>query len=460
MWQEVKRTLQLGWPIVLGNLTQMALGVIDSAMVGAIHSSQLAASSFVNNLIGIPLIVGMGMCMAISPLVAAAQGEDDQDKPLRILYNGLWVVGLVATLMALGLTLGIDIVYHMGQDKIVATLARPYLIWMAWGMLPMVFFLAIKQFADGLGYTRIAMYISLASLPINVLINYAFIYGQWGAPRMELAGAGVGTLVSRTIIMLAMAAYVLKAPRFAPYRQNIQDQLRLKLDRIKDIIRIGIPSSMQYGMESAAFAVSGIMAGWLGYIQQAAHQIAIHLAALSFMVPLGLSAAGSIRVAFAYGKKNWGHARQIGISTIFLAGTYGVLCGTFFILFRHQLPYLFNDEASVINYATQLLFLAAVFQISDSIQAIGVGLLRGLQDVKVPTYLVAIAYWVIGIPLGIILAFVLDWEVSGIWIGLVVGLSVSAVFLTMRFLRITKRKNLRKKAALNEGSEVIDLKVY
>ncbi len=440
MWYEVKRTLQLGWPIILGNLSQMALGVIDSAMVGAIHSSQLAASSFVNNLIGIPLILGMGLCMAISPLVAAAQGEGDCDKPLRILYNGFWVVGGVAILLALALTLGIDIVYHMGQDRIVAELARPYLIWMAWGMIPMVFFLAIKQFADGLGFTRIAMYISLSALPINVLLNYAFIYGYWGAPRMELTGAGVGTLISRAVIMIALGMYVFKAPRFAPFRENLRDQLQLRTDRIRDIIRIGIPSSMQYGMESAAFAVSGIMAGWLGYIQQAAHQIAIHLAALSFMIPLGISAAGSIRVAFAYGKKDWDHAHRIGTSTIVMAGVYGLLCGTFFILFRHQLPLLFNDEARVLIYATQLLFLAAVFQISDSVQAVGVGLLRGLQDVKIPTLFVAIAYWAIGIPLGVFLAFDLNWDVNGIWVGLVGGLSVSAVLLSLRFLKITQKK--------------------
>lgn len=459
MWQEVKRTLQLGWPIILGNITQMALGLIDSAMVGAIHSSQLAASSFVNNVIGIPLIIGMGLCMAISPLVAAAQGEGDNDKPLRILYNGLLVVGIVAMLMASCLTFGIEIIYHMGQDQIVADLARPYLIWMAWGMMPMVFFLAIKQFADGLGFTRVAMYISLSALPINVLLNYAFIYGHWGAPRMELTGAGVGTIISRTLIMVALGMYILKSKRFAPFRQNLKEQLHFRMDRIKDIIRIGIPSSLQYGMESAAFAVSGIMAGWLGYIQQASHQIAIHMAALSFMVPLGISAAGSIRVAFAYGKKNWAHARQIGTSTIVMAGTYGLLCGTFFILFRHQLPLLFNNEAPVIAYATQLLFLAAVFQISDSVQAVGVGLLRGLQDVKIPTYFVAIAYWVIGIPMGVFLAFKLNWEVSGIWIGLVCGLSVSAVLLTLRFLNITNQWNKKSPKREKQNSEMASLEV-
>jgi len=440
MWQEVRHTLRLGWPIILGNLTQIALGIIDNAMVGAIHSSQLAAASLVNNIVAIPLILGMGLSMAISPLVAAAHGEGDTDKPLRILYNGLWITVIVALLMAAGIHLGAGMVFHMGQDRIVAELSVDYLIWMAWGMVPMVVFMASKQFADGLGMTRIPMYISLASLPINVLVNYAFIFGKWGAPRLELEGAGIGTLAARLLIALAMLLYVFRAPAFAPYRQHLRDQLRLRRERIADIFRIGIPSGLQYGMESAAFAVSGIMAGWLGYVQQAAHQIALSLAAVTFMVSLGISVAGSIRVAYAYGQKDWEQARRIGISTIAMAISYGLLCAGAFILLRHRLPLLFNDEAPVLEFAATLLLLAGVFQISDSTQAVAVGLLRGLQDMRIPTFFVAVAYWIIGIPAGYALAFGLNLEVAGIWIGLVLGLSGSATFLSLRFLRLTGQR--------------------
>jgi MATE family multidrug resistance protein len=440
MWQEVKYTLRLGWPIILGNLSQMVLGVIDGAMVGAIHSSQLAAASFVNNIISIPLILGMGLSMAVSPLVAAAVGEGDTDKPLRILYNGLWVVGVVSILLATGITLGVNMVYHMGQDRIVADLSKGYLIWMAWATVPMVFFMAMKQFADGLEQTRVAMYLALASIPVNVLVNYAFIYGKWGAPRMELEGAGVGTLAARLVIMIAIAILVLRGKSFAGYRRHLHSQLRLRADRLRDVFRIGIPSAMQYGMESAAFALSGIMAGWLGYIQQAAHQIALHLAALTFMVSIGISAAGSIRVAYAYGRREWSRARRIGTTTIVMAAVYGLLCALLFIFGRRHLPLLFNDEAPVLEYAAILLFLAAVFQISDSVQAVGVGLLRGLQDVRIPTFFVFIAYWVIGIPVGYGLAFLLKWEVAGIWTGLVVGLSGSAILLSVRFLHLTGRR--------------------
>ncbi len=440
MWNEVKQTLRLGWPIILGNMTQIALGIIDSAMVGAIHSSQLAAASFVNNLITLPLILAIGLTTAISPLVASALGEEEIHRPMRILFNGGLIVTVMSLLFAIGIHLGVDMVYYFGQDRIVADLSKPYLIWMGWGMIPMAAFMAMKQFADGLGRTRVPMYLALLSIPVNVLVNYAFIFGKWGAPRMELEGAGVGTMASRIVILVAIFWLIAYSKGFAPYRQQLGDQLQIRWERFRDVFRIGVPASLQYGMESAAFALSGIMAGWLGYVQQAAHQIAISIASFTFMVSVGISAAGSIRVGYAYGRQDWAHARSVGTSTFTIAVAYGMLCAVVFVLARHQLPLLFNDETQVVEYAAVLLFLTAVFQISDSVQAIGVGLLRGIQDVKIPTLFVLLAYWVIGIPIGYWLAFEQDWNVAGIWIGLVVGLSASALLLTFRFLRLTKRR--------------------
>jgi MATE family multidrug resistance protein len=436
-WQQIRATLLLGWPIILGNLSQMALGVIDMAMVGAIHSSQLAAASFVNNLINIPLIICTGLATAISPLVAAALGEKDRDKPLRILFNGALVVGVLALIMALIMHFGNGMTYYFGQDEIVARLAGPYLSWVGWSMLPMALFMAAKQFADGLGKTRLPMYLALAIIPINILVNYAFIYGKWGAPRMELEGAGIGTLASRTIILIGMVLMIIKHPQFEPYRQNWLNQLTLRTDRMREIIRIGIPASLQYSMETWAFVVTGIMVGWLGYIQQAAHQIAISLSALAFMVSIGISAAGSIRVAYAFGQKDWGKVKSIGRNTTFLAILYGLSCAVLFMLARHQLPLLFNDEPEVLRFATVLIVMSAVFQISDSVQAVGVGLLRGVQDVNIPTLFVFLAYWVIGIPLGYWLTFHQGWDVKGLWVGFIAGLSASALLLSLRFFRIS-----------------------
>lgn len=438
MWKEIKQTLVLGWPIILGNISQMALGVIDSAMVGAIHSSQLAASSFVTNLISLPFVLALGLTNAISPLVASAAGEGDYDRPLRICYNGMWIVGIFTIISAIVIHWFSGMVYHMGQDAIVASLAEDYLIWIVWAIVPLGLFMAMKQFSEGLGFTTIPMWIGLSSIPLNVLVNYLFIYGHWGAPRMELEGAGVGTLVARVLTVIAMAFFIFRHSRFAPYRQNLREQLRWRADRMRDVLRLGIPSSLQHGMEAGAFAFSGIMVGWLGYVQQAAHQIALNIAAMTFMVSIGISVAGGIRVAYSHGQKNVLQVRRVGTTTLWMAAIYGAACALFFVTFRQYLPLFFNEEQPVIAVAAMLLLLAALFQISDSVQAVGVGLLRGIQDVRIPTYFVTLAYWGIGIPLGYFLGFSLGWEVSGLWVGLIIGLTASAILLTFRFLRLTR----------------------
>lgn len=438
MWHEIRATLRLGWPIILGNISQVALGLLDSAMVGYIHSSQLAAASFVNNLITIPLIIGIGLTTAIAPLVATAEGRKDQNSPLQILFNGLLVVGIAIFVLVLGIQLFPGLISGMGQDPVVEKLAGPYLRWMAWGMLPMAGFMALKQFSDAIGQTRWPMFLSFAAIPLNFGLNYVLIYG-WGIiPRLELAGAGIATLVTRLIIMVALAVVIATRASFAPYRRNWQRSLRWQRQHLRDILRIGVPAGLQYGMEAGAFSVSGILVGQLGYIPLAAHQIALGLASFTFMISLGISSAGSIRVAYAYGQNNRQQARAIGLTTLLLAGVYGLVCGAIFIGGRQYLPLLFNHEGPVVQLAALLLILAALFQISDSVQAVGVGLLRGLHDVKIPTVFVAIAYWVIGIPVGYALAFWWQWDAVGIWCGLIVGLSVSALLLSLRFLRLAR----------------------
>lgn len=437
----VGKTLQIAIPIILGNMSQMLLGLIDSAMVGSIHSTHLAASSLVNSVIAVPMVMGIGMTMAISPLVAAAEGVGNKIKPLRILYNGFYVSTIIAIVMGIILHFGSGIVYHLGQDHDVAVLAESYLQWMAWSMIPMTCFLAIKQFADGLEKTKWPLIFSLLAIPINVLINYMFIFGKWGAPRMELDGAGVGTMTSRIFIFLGLGWYIFKSDSFAEYRTNLSEQLVLKKRRINEVLRLGIPSSLQFGMEVAAFAMSGIMVGWLGSEQQAAHQIALGIASMTFMASMGLSAAGSIRVGNAYGRKAWSEARTIGVNIVLMGIVYGVACGIVFILFRNQLPYIFNDEKIVVGYAAILLMYAAFFQISDSVQAILIGLLRGIQDVMIPTIIVALSYWVIGIPVGYFLAFNLGMESSGVWLGFVIALSLSAGLNLIRFLKLTKKSS-------------------
>jgi len=425
-------------PIILGNLTQMALGIIDAAMVGSIDYKQLAASSLVINLLSIPYVLCIGMTMAISPMVAIANGENNVRKASHFAWNGFWLSTLVSIVVAAALAFGQSIVFHMKQDPEVAQLAQPYLYVMAWSTIPMIMFLAIKQFTDALEFTRVAMILSLVSLPLNAFLNWLMIFGHWGFPRWELYGAGVATLISRVFILVALIIVVFKNPKFRRYIAVRRSEWYYKSKTWVELLKIGIPSSLQYGMEAGAFAVSGIMIGWLGATQQAAHQIALNCAATTFMVSLGLSQAGSIRVSNSYGKRDFKTLRLVGEITVVGGLIYGFVCAILFVLFRNQLPLAFNDNALVVQTAAHLMLFAALFQISDATQAIGVGLLRGMRDVRTPTILVAIAYWVLGIPAGYLLAFHWGMNATGIWIGFVVGLSFSSILLNIRFFRKTK----------------------
>lgn len=445
MWKDIRRSWWIAYPIIIGNVVQNILGVIDSAMVGSIHSTQLAAASLVNSVLAIPTVFGFGLSMAIGPLVSNAIGEGNKDKPLRLMYNGLLVALIWAIILGLSFHLGSGVVFHLGQDEVVAEIAEPYLIWMGWSMIPFILFMTVKQFSEGLEFTRTPMIIAVFAVPLNILLNYIFIFGKWGAPRMELEGAGVGTVVSRAVILIILVWVIFTHKNYAPFRRNVAVQLKFKWTQIREVIRIGIPSGMQYGMESGAFALSGLMVGWIGAQQQAAHQVGVNLASLAFMVSLGLSSAASIRVGQAFGRKDWSSARMIGRNIMFMGGAYGLLMAIFFVTFRNQLPYIFNDEIDVVVFAASLLVLAAIFQISDSVQAITVGLLRGLQDVKIPTFIVGIAYWAIGIPAGYYLAFKQGMESRGVWLGLVIGLTFSAIMLVSRFFILTRKRMLSQK---------------
>lgn len=450
MKSEIRRTVTIAIPIILGNITQMAIGLIDNAMLGSISSTQLAAASLVNNVLAIPTTFGIGITMAISPLVAIASGRSDIRSASHYLYNGFILSTIIAFLIGFVIHQSADILYYLGQDATVADLACDYLILMGYSLIPMVMFLALKQFTDGLEYTRVAMLIALSTIPLNIGFNYLFIFGKLGFPRLEILGAGIGTMLTRAVTFVAMLIVIFKSEKFREYVSVRYETWKIEAQSWWELLKIGIPSGLQYSMEAGAFAFSGIMVGWLGAKELASHQIALSIASFTFMISLGLSTAGSIRTSNALGQENIVKIRKIGFGTILTAIVYGVFCGIIFIVFRDDLPYIFNSEPDVVLLASTLLLWAAVFQISDSAQAIGVGVLRGIKDIRVPTLFVAIAYWVIGIPVGYYFAFIREIGAVGIWIGLVTGLTCSAVLLTYRFNKITRRMLLEKELSDKE----------
>ncbi|MEP6583452.1 MAG: MATE family efflux transporter [Ginsengibacter sp.] len=437
---EAWNTWKLSTPIILGELTQMALGIIDNIMVGSITYKHLAAAALVNSVMNIPFVLGVGITISISQTVSMAHGRKDLLKVSHYLFNGFWLCTFVSIIIALLLNFSRSLLFHIGQDHTVATLAEPFLQLMGWSTIPMIMFISLKQFTDGLERTRTAMILSVSALPVNIFINWILIYGNWGFPRLELVGAGWGTLITRFLILIVFIIVLQKHFIFKKYMAVRKEQWILKMRTIKELLQIGIPSSLQVTLESGAFAISAILIGTLGAIQLAAHQIAISCAAVAFMVSWGLSQGGSIRISNAWGRNNWKDINNIGKSTLLSGLAYGILGAIFFICFRNVLPRAFTGSTAVLSLSAILMLYAAVFQISDATQAIGAGLLRGIKDVKIPTLYIATAYWAIGIPLGCLMAFTFKMGAAGMWIGFVGGLTFSSIFLNKRFFKMLRRK--------------------
>lgn len=435
MKNEAFNTIRLAIPIIIGELAQMMLHIIDSAMVGSISYKHLAATSLVISTLNIPLVLGIGMTIAVAQMVSMAQGQNDPAKVSHYFYNGFWLCAVTAIIISLSLVFGRNILYHLGQDPDVVQLSLPFMTLMGLSMIPMLLFMTLKQFADGLQYTRTAMLLSLCAMPINIFLNWLLIYGNLGFPRLELVGAGWATLITRSLIFIVLGIIILKHKTFTQFLSSREREWKYNAQTMRSLLKIGIPSSLQVSMEAGAFAISGILIGTMGAVAQAAHQIALGCAALTFMVSMGLSQAGSIRTSNAFGAGDRLKISLIGKSTLITGVVYGVLCAIMFILLRNVLPTMFNKNVEVIELASVLLLLAGIFQISDATQVIGAGLLRGIKDVKVPTYLVAVAYWVIGLPAGCLLAFGFDMGASGMWLGFIIGLTLAGAFLSYRFLR-------------------------
>lgn len=437
MSSEAFPTIRLAVPIIIGELAQMSLHIIDSAMVGAISYKQLAATSLVVSAVNIPFVVGIGMTISVSQMVSMAHGKRDSGQVSHYLFNGFLLCTLTALVISLSMVFGRNILYHLGQDPEVVALALPFMKLIGLSIIPMLLFMTLKQFTDGLEYTKTAMLLSLCAVPVNVFLNWLLIYGNLGFPRLELLGAGWATLITRTLLFVVLAVIVFKHRTFSRYIAVSRSQWYFRIKTQRELLHIGVPSSLQIGMEAGAFGVSAIIIGTIGAVAQAAHQIAISCASFTFMVSMGLSQAGSIRTSNAFGRRDKLKIRAIGRSALLTALLYGLFCAILFIIFRRQLPRLFNNDPAVVQLATLLLLYAAVFQVSDSTQAVGAGLLRGVKDVKTPTWLIAVAYWVIGLPSGYFFAFILNMGAAGMWLGFIAGLGFAAIFLSVRFIRRT-----------------------
>ncbi len=433
----IQSTFQLAYPVVIGQLGIIMMGVVDSLMVGKLGAAPLAAASLGNGLAFIVLIIGIGVSLAVTPLVAIAVGANRFADCGVYFRQSLLVNCIISLLIALAIYIGADFIQYFDQPIEVQSQAKSYMKIIGLSSIPLMLFQSYKQFIEGLSVMRPAMIISLVANLVNAFANWVLIYGNLGFPALELNGAGWATFASRIFMALALMGFVMNNKFFKQYDVSFHFK-SINWPVIKKILSLGLPSGFQYFFEVGAFSFAVIMVGWLGTKQLAAHQIAINLASISFMAVLGISVAGSIRVGNAVGMKDIAETRRAGFTASLLGASIMLVSGIVFVLFRNFLPTLYVNDDVVISYASSLLIIAALFQISDGIQAVGIGILRGLTDVKIPTAITFIAYWIVGLPVGYLLGFTFKLGVQGVWIGLLLGLTTSAILLTLRF-------NLRSK---------------
>ncbi len=421
---------------MLGQMAHLLVALADNIMVGKLGAAQLAAVSLGNTLVFIALSIGIGFSFSITPLIAEAHGKGDQTRIKTIFDHGILLCVINGSLLTLLLFASKPILYYLDQPPEVVALAIPYMEWVAISLIPLMFFQAIKQFADGLSKTFFPMLASILANVVNVLVNYLLIYGAWGFPRLEVEGAAIGTLVSRVLMVVLIMMMLAWHPFFKTYFQYFRIH---SIETIKKLTGLGFPTAFQMFFEVALFTAAIFLSGVLGTESQAANQIALNLSALTFMVGVGLGVTATIRVGNQLGLNRPMDLRRIARSIFIMTVIVETVFALFFISFNDFLPYIYIQDEVVVALAAELLLVAAVFQLSDGLQVVLLGALRGFQDVWMPLLICVISYAMVGFPVMYGLGIYGNMGVTGIWIGLLAGLTTSAGLMFWRYRVLSHR---------------------
>jgi MATE family multidrug resistance protein len=445
--KEFSYNLRLAYPVILGMVGHTLIGIVDNIMVGKIGSTELAAVSLGNSMIFIAMSLGIGFSTAITPIVAEGDAEKNDTKIRSAFHHGLFLCTILGLVLFTVIMFAKPIMELLKQPADVIVLAKPYLGWVAFSLIPLVMYQGYKQFADGMSLTKYSMYAMVMANVLHVGINYVLIYGIWFFPKMGIIGAALGTVISRIFLVMFMHIMLSRRDDLKRFFKGFSFN-EIKKTTIKKIISIGFPSAMQMLFEVVLFTASIWLCGNIGKTSQAANQIALSLASMTFMFAMGLSVTSMVRVSNQRGLMDYKKLIVVARSIFLLAIILETVFAIFFIVFHDYLPNIFLnmentgqilDNEEVIAIASKLLLIAAVFQISDGIQVVVLGALRGLQDVKVPMYITFVAYWVIGFPISYYLGEHTELKAQGVWVGLLAGLTAAAICLYVRFHYLTKR---------------------
>lgn len=445
--REFGTNLKLAYPVIVGMLGHTVVQLIDNIMVGQLGTAELAAVSLGNSFVFVAMSLGIGFSTAITPMIAESFGAKNHNKVRYIFVHGLILCFGLGFVLASLVLWAQPLLSQMGQPDEVVALAKPYLFWVALSLVPLVGFQGLRQFAEGLFQTRLAMYATLMGNVINVLLNYLLIFGLHGFPELGVEGAALGTLFSRWTMVLFMAINVKNKKGFKRYNRKLF-RVKLKKSLFKRIFSLGLPSALQMFFEVTFFTSAIWMSGLLGKNPQAANQIALNLSSMTYMVAIGVGVTAMIRVGNEKGRGDFTALRRVAVSTFLLIFLMSSLFCLFFIASHDLLPWLYldgnapeisSDVNEVVEIASNLILIAAFFQIADGLQAVVLGALRGIQDVIIPAFLIFISYGAIGFPISYYLGLNTEWATYGIWIGLLTGLILSALLLVLRFQYLSQK---------------------
>ena len=447
--QYYKRILTLAFPVVLAQAGQLTTQFADTAMVGNYGGEDpvpLAAVSLGGSLFLLIYLAALGLALAITPLVGEQYARGDRREVGRLFENSViycTLIGVVATAIAIALRPFISVLGEWmsapGQNiTLVAEMALPYYDMLIWSVIPLMLFLAVKQFLEGIGNTKTAMWITLGGNALNILLNYIFIFGKWGAEPMGAEGAGLATLISRVLQTVAIALYYYVSRRLRIYRAFFERDAITK-SYIRSLFKVGYPISFQMVLESAAFILTSILALSFNEIAASSMQVAFSIANIAWMVTVALGSASTIALSHIYGNNARHELRPMVAATYHLGLMWALTMAVFFVVLRVPIAEIFTDNQAIVTLTSELMLLIAIYQFSDAIQGLSISMLRGLQDVKVIMPIVLCSYLGLNIPIGMLLAYYFELECHGLVVGLIVGLTAAALFTLVR-LRTTVRR--------------------
>lgn len=439
---QYQMNLRLALPVVLSQTGQIVVQLVDNAMVGRLGAASLAGVGFAGAVFWAVFCLVMGITFGLTPLVGEMFAKRQHRVSASYFQNSILlflVLGLVFFVIQYSASL---LMPYLGQQPEVVDQAIPYYKYLAWSVIPFMIYAPFKQFLEGVGNTTIAMVTVLIANVVNIFFNWLLIWGNLGFSEMGAAGAGLATLISRCITPLMIIGYFAAKWKYARYFRFFSWSA-FSLRRMVSLMKVGVPIGSQMMLENGAFVFTTLMMGWVGTAALAANQIAINFANFAFMVILGIGASTTIRVSHEFGRRDFGQLRMATRAAFHLGIAWNLFTALVFIAMRNYIPLIFTDDPEVIRIASMLMIMVAAFQISDGIQAVTIGVLRGLQDVKALVWIALLSYIVINIPTGYALAFGLDWGPAGLWAGFSIGITTAAILLGFRLRRQLRKLKLR-----------------